>query len=58
MRLFLDLRLSLTFVVLFVTAVNGQQRECNEVEKVFKSVTDCVTGIVTQKSSFRVSSKR
>ena len=51
-------RSRLALVVLFVTFANGQQRECNEVKNVFKTITDCVTSIATQKSSFRVSSQR
>ena len=51
-------RSPLVLVILFVTFVNGQQRECNEVQNVFKTVTNCVTSIATKKSSFRVSSQR
>ena len=52
------MRLRLALVIIFQTLVNAQQRECNEVDNVFKSITDCVTSIASPKSSFRVSSQR
>ena len=52
------MRLRLTLVLFFQTLVNAQQRECKEVENVFKSITDCVTSIASPKSSFRVTTGR